>query len=167
LDKNTDPDLKTMADQMSLNEAISDDNNNKQQAKSLPDMTSPYDEALMKRKRNRGKISPISFELPSEESNSAKQGPVYKSIMEILVNQLNPYFIELIDDSASHAGHAGAASYSGESHFKLSIASDSFEGLSRVKRHQLVYGALGELMQTKIHALNVKAQTVGEYSKTS
>mmetsp|Transcript_24605 Transcript_24605/g.32029 ORF Transcript_24605/g.32029 Transcript_24605/m.32029 type:complete len:157 (-) Transcript_24605:137-607(-) len=137
----------------------------KAMSKELPDITSPFDDALMKRKRTRGKISPIGFELPQDTEETEAHGPVYQEIQQLILGSLKPYHIELIDDSASHAGHEGAAGYSGESHFKLHVVSESFDGLNRVKRHQLVYSTLGDLMKTKIHALNIKAQTVVEFTK--
>ena len=72
-------------------------------------------------------------------------GPVYKGIIATLEKELKPTELNLIDDSSKHAGHAAmraAEAASGEavreSHFKLSVVSEKFEGLSRVKRHQLV-----------------------------
>lgn len=65
--------------------------------------------------------------------------------------------VELIDDSHLHAGHAGARD--GRGHFRVSIVSPAFKGLSTLQRHQLVYTSLGELMQTDIHALSISART--------
>ena len=64
---------------------------------------------------------------------------------------LEPSILELTDDSAAHAGHAGAAS--GGGHYCLTIVSAHFKGRSRVARHRLVYDALGPLMHREIHAL--------------
>ena len=64
---------------------------------------------------------------------------------------LEPVTIELRDDSASHAGHAGAAS--GGGHFELRLVSAQFAGHSKIERHRLVYHLLGDLMQREIHAL--------------
>lgn len=64
--------------------------------------------------------------------------------------------IELIDESHLHAGHAGASS--GRGHYRLRIVAEAFTGLGPVARHRAVYGALGELMQTDIHALAIDAQ---------
>ena len=64
---------------------------------------------------------------------------------------LEPITIELRDDSASHVGHAGAAS--GGGHFELHVVSAQFAGLSKIERHRLVYHLLGDLMQREIHAL--------------
>ncbi len=73
---------------------------------------------------------------------------------------LEPEAIEIGDDSALHAGHAGARS--GGGHYNLTIVSPRFEGLLTIKRHRLIYNALGDLMQTKIHALSIKAYAPGE-----
>ncbi|HST01671.1 MAG TPA: BolA family protein [Usitatibacter sp.] len=69
---------------------------------------------------------------------------------------LNPVRLDLRDESAQHAGHAGARP--GEStHWQLTIASEAFRGKSAVARHRMVYEALGDLMQTDIHALKIEA----------
>lgn len=70
---------------------------------------------------------------------------------------LAPQSIEIIDDSHLHAGHAGARS--GGGHYRLTLVSDQFQGKSKVARHQMIYGALGELMRTRIHALAINAMT--------
>jgi BolA family transcriptional regulator, general stress-responsive regulator len=64
---------------------------------------------------------------------------------------LEPLLIELRDDSASHAGHPGAAS--GGGHYQLRLVSAQFTGQSKIARHRLVYHLLGDLMQREIHAL--------------
>lgn len=65
--------------------------------------------------------------------------------------------IELEDESHLHAGHAGARS--GRGHFKLRITASAFQSLSPIARHRAVYEALGELMQTDIHALSISADS--------
>ncbi|MDO8436957.1 MAG: BolA family protein [Nitrosomonadaceae bacterium] len=70
---------------------------------------------------------------------------------------LDPEKIEILDESARHAGHEGAKS--GGGHYFLTIVSSKFSGLSAIARHRLVYAALGEMMRKDIHALNVKAYT--------
>jgi BolA protein len=72
--------------------------------------------------------------------------------------RLQPIRVELIDESARHAGHAGARPQ-GESHFRLLIVADAFSGRSRIERQRMVYGALGDLMQTDVHALSISALT--------
>ncbi|HAZ60580.1 MAG TPA: BolA family transcriptional regulator [Gammaproteobacteria bacterium] len=71
---------------------------------------------------------------------------------------LEPDLIELIDESHLHAGHAGAQT--GRGHYRLSIRSARFHGLNAVARHRLVYGALGPLMQSDIHALSIDARSL-------
>lgn len=73
---------------------------------------------------------------------------------------LDPVSIEIIDDSAKHAGHAGARS--GGGHFRLIIVSPRFAGCRTMERHRLVYDALGPLMKREIHALSITARTPEE-----
>ena len=74
---------------------------------------------------------------------------------------LAPARLELVDESALHAGHAGARP-EGESHFRLLIVADMFNGRGRLERQRMVYHALGDLMTTDIHALSIKALTPTE-----
>jgi BolA protein len=69
--------------------------------------------------------------------------------------------LEVVDDSARHAGHAGARA-GGESHFNVVIVSAAFEGLSRVQRQRGVHAALAEELAGPIHALSIKALAPGE-----
>jgi BolA protein len=78
---------------------------------------------------------------------------------------LRPTRLELVDDSARHAGHAGARS--GGGHYRLLIVAEAFAGQPRLRRHRLVHEALGELMQGRIHALSVQALTPGEASSAA
>lgn len=73
---------------------------------------------------------------------------------------LDPVAVEIVDDSAKHAGHAGARS--GGGHFRLSIVSPRFAGCRTMERHRLVYDALGPLMKREIHALSIVARTPDE-----
>jgi BolA protein len=68
---------------------------------------------------------------------------------------LEPEALELVDESALHAGHAGAQS--GGGHFRLTIVSPQFRGQDTRARHRLVYAALGPLMRREIHALSIRA----------
>ena len=74
---------------------------------------------------------------------------------------LSPTRLELIDDSESHRGHGGY-NPAGESHFSLRIESPAFASKSRVQRQRMVYAALGELMESRVHALSIKAIAPGE-----
>ncbi|MEO1765741.1 BolA family protein [Thiobacter aerophilum] len=73
---------------------------------------------------------------------------------------LAPQHLEIADDSALHAGHAGAGA---GGHYRLTIVCERFAGLSTVARHRLVYDTLGELMRSEIHALSITAATPDEF----
>ena len=77
--------------------------------------------------------------------------------------RLAPLHLEVIDDGAQHAGHAGAAS--GGGHFSVFVVSASFEGKSRVARHRLVYDLLQDMMQGAIHALALRTVAPSEWSR--
>jgi BolA protein len=73
-----------------------------------------------------------------------------------LQERLNPVFIEVIDESAAHAGHVGANDSGFGTHFRVRIQSDIFTGKSRVSRHRLVYDALQEFIDQGLHALAIE-----------
>jgi BolA protein len=73
---------------------------------------------------------------------------------------LAPTVLELGDDSALHAGHAGAAS--GGGHYSVRLVSNRFEGLKLVMRHRLVYDAVHDMMHSEIHALAITALAPSE-----
>jgi BolA protein len=81
-------------------------------------------------------------------------------IAERLRGALEPTLLEVVDDSHHHAGHAGAAD--GRGHFSVIIESSRFAGLGTLRRHRLVYDAVGDLMKTDIHALSIQALAPGE-----
>jgi len=70
---------------------------------------------------------------------------------------LKPVTLDIVDDSISHAGHAGAAG--GGGHFQLTIVSEAFSGKAPVVRHRMIYAALADLMHKEIHALQIEAFT--------
>ena len=79
-----------------------------------------------------------------------------ESVIRERLRALSPVRLDLRDESAQHAGHAGARP--GEStHWQLTIESEAFRGKSAVARHRMVYEALGDLMKTDIHALRIEA----------
>ena len=88
-------------------------------------------------------------------------GPVATEMLRRLNSALSPTRISLIDDSEKHRGHGGY-NPSGESHFSLEIESAAFAGKSRVERQRMIYKALGELMQERVHALSIRATAPGE-----
>jgi len=93
--------------------------------------------------------------------NARKTGPVATEMLARLNLALSPTHIELVDDSEQHRGHGGY-NPAGESHFTLHIQSAEFAGKNRVERQRLVYGALGDLMRERVHALSIRATAPGE-----
>jgi len=86
------------------------------------------------------------------------------SVAEEIVRRLqslSPTRLDLEDESARHAGHAGAAP-GGNTHWRLRIESPAFAGKPTLARHRMVYQALGDLMQHPIHALAISARSPGE-----
>jgi BolA protein len=77
-----------------------------------------------------------------------------------LRSALQPSELQVVDDSHLHAGHAGAAG--GHGHFTVHLVSERFSGLPVVRRHRLVYEAVGDMMTTDIHALSIQALAPGE-----
>ena len=82
------------------------------------------------------------------------------TIEELLHQALNPTELLVKDQSHLHAGHEGARE--GKGHFDVTIVSDHFEGLKRIARHRLVYDALGQFMETDVHALRINALSPSE-----
>jgi BolA protein len=86
--------------------------------------------------------------------------PREEAILSRLSATFSPTSCLLEDESALHAGHAGAAS--GGGHYRLRLVSARFEGCSRVARHRLVYDCLDDMMQSDIHALAITALAPSE-----
>jgi len=80
-------------------------------------------------------------------------------IERVLRTALAPLQLKVQDDSHQHAGHAGARE---GRHFSVRIEAEAFRGLSRLRRHRLVYDAVGPLMPQGIHALAIDAIAPGE-----
>lgn len=72
-----------------------------------------------------------------------------------LQSALSPSQLLVTDDSHKHAGHAGARD--GRGHFHVQIVSEAFSGMSPLARHRAIYAALGQMMETDIHALSIQA----------
>jgi BolA family transcriptional regulator, general stress-responsive regulator len=72
-----------------------------------------------------------------------------------LESRFAPSMLVIEDESHLHAGHAGAAG--GHGHFRIRIVAEAFRGVSAVARHRLVYAAVGDLLDTDIHALAIEA----------
>ena len=81
-------------------------------------------------------------------------------IRERLTSSLQPTALDIIDESAKHAGHAGAAS--GGGHFIVNIVATAFRDKTLIQRHSLVYDAVEDIMHREIHALSIQAKTPDE-----
>ena len=79
-----------------------------------------------------------------------------QALTQRLQERLNPVFLEVLDESAAHAGHVGADASGMGTHFRVRIESPVFTGKSRVVRHRLVYDALQEYMDLGLHALAIE-----------
>jgi BolA protein len=88
-------------------------------------------------------------------------GAIFEAIQEKLTDAFAPIRLEIEDDSARHAGHAGA-NPGGESHFNVLIESAAFEGAPKVARQRMVYRALAQELAGPLHALSLKALAPGE-----
>ncbi|MGJ7522509.1 BolA family protein [Variovorax sp. LT1P1] len=75
-----------------------------------------------------------------------------------LREKLQPSALEVIDESAAHAGHAGAGAEGYGTHFRVRVASPLFEGQSRVARHRLVYDALHFFIAEGVHAIAIETR---------
>ena len=93
--------------------------------------------------------------------SSIATGPVASEIATRLTSALDPTHLEVVNDSAQHAGHMGDDG-TGESHFSVIVESPAFEGLNRVQRQRLVNTALADLLASRIHALAIRARAPGE-----
>lgn len=86
-----------------------------------------------------------------------------RRIGDALRTAFAPVELEIEDESHKHRGHAGAAD--GRGHFRVHIVAAVFAGKPSVQRHRMVYAALGDQMQTDIHALAIRAETPEERTR--
>jgi BolA family transcriptional regulator, general stress-responsive regulator len=89
------------------------------------------------------------------EDMDKELGPVGQVLKAKLVAAFSPSHFELIDESNQHHGHSGAHP-SGESHFRVKIACDAFQGKSRVQQHRLINEVLANELKTRVHALAIE-----------
>lgn len=89
---------------------------------------------------------------------------VEPKLRELLQRALAPVELAIRDDSAAHAGHAGARE---GGHFAVTVVSDRFAGRSTIQRHRMVYDAAAPLLQRGIHALQIVALTPAESAARS
>jgi BolA family transcriptional regulator, general stress-responsive regulator len=83
-------------------------------------------------------------------------GITAEALEQRLAELLSPTVLEVVDESAAHAGHAGADGSGYGTHFRVRIASPMFTGRTRVARHRLVYDALQDFVDRGLHALAIE-----------
>jgi BolA protein len=88
--------------------------------------------------------------------------PTAARMERLLTERFRPAHLEVRDESAAHAGHAGAR---GGGHFRVRIVSLSFSGLKSLQRHRLVNEALAPLFETEVHAVAMETLTPDEFIK--
>ena len=88
-------------------------------------------------------------------------GRVADRMRDALQRSFEPERLDITDDSARHAGHAGAHP-EGESHFTVTIVSAAFAGMPRIQRQRRVYAVLSDELAGPVHALSLKALAPGE-----
>jgi BolA protein len=84
---------------------------------------------------------------------------VMAQLRSALEQAFAPSTLEIVDDSAAHAGHAGARS---GGHYRVQLVAEAFRGRTSLERHRLVYAAVAPLLSGSIHALNIVARTPEE-----
>ena len=94
-------------------------------------------------------------------TTEAQDGPVQAAMRRKLAEALAPDRLDIVDDSARHAGHVGARP-EGETHFNVEIVSARFAGLTRVARQRLVHKVLEAELQGRVHALALRTATPEE-----
>lgn len=91
-------------------------------------------------------------------THSSPPIPTANALETTLRLALDPSFLEVIDESAAHAGHSGANGLGYGTHFRVRIASPLFAGRNRVAQHRLVYDALREFTAAGLHALAIEVR---------
>mmetsp|Transcript_39641 Transcript_39641/g.29282 ORF Transcript_39641/g.29282 Transcript_39641/m.29282 type:complete len:105 (+) Transcript_39641:51-365(+) len=93
--------------------------------------------------------------------------PVQDSMRKKIADSLMPFHLEIIDESGGHAGHAAMKNHatSSETHFKVIVVSDIFEGKSVIDRHRMVNDLLKEEFDAGLHALSIVAKTPSQWQK--
>lgn len=79
-----------------------------------------------------------------------------KKIIEDRLDKLSPSFLEVIDNSSSHAGHSGNPNSEDGTHFTIKISSEKLEGLNRVEQHRIINDMLKDEFEKGLHALSIK-----------
>ncbi len=94
-----------------------------------------------------------------------KSATVKDTISAKLTAALNPLALEVIDESAQHAGHMmhpGGVPERGETHFRIKVVSEAFAGKSRIERHRAINALVAAELKDGVHALAIEARAPGE-----
>lgn len=102
-------------------------------------------------------------EVEKVKMNVLAKAVVSARITEKLMQGLSPVSLKVIDESHHHAGH-GHHHPEGETHFRVEVISEKFDGKSRIDRHRLINGLLAEELAHRVHALAISAWTPKEKS---
>jgi BolA protein len=104
--------------------------------------------------------------LVTNKDAAMPEGPIATIIREKLTDALSPELLEIVDDSARHAGHHHEGGMDGrpggESHFNLTVVAAAFEGQGRVERQRTINALLREQLAGPLHALSIRALTPTE-----
>ncbi|KNC47808.1 BolA protein [Thecamonas trahens ATCC 50062] len=84
--------------------------------------------------------------------------PIQAAITAKLTRVLSPVFLDVVNESYKHSVPADA-----ETHFKVTVVSDAFDGLALIERHRKVYDVLGDELKASVHALSIKAKTPAQW----
>lgn len=87
-----------------------------------------------------------------------------EQLQNLLKENFSIRYLDVVDESHKHKGHASAPK-EGQSHFQVLIITDDFKEKSRVERHKMVYGALGNAFEEGVHALSIRAFTPVEWAE--
>ncbi|GBF93977.1 hypothetical protein Rsub_06226 [Raphidocelis subcapitata] len=95
---------------------------------------------------------------------SGSMRPIASSMQRKITAALKPVKLDIVDESHKHAGHAGnpSGNPNAETHFKVLVVSDEFEGKRLVQRHQILYRLLDDEIKAGVHALSMDTKTPGE-----
>ncbi|KAI9261159.1 bola protein [Sporodiniella umbellata] len=99
--------------------------------------------------------------------STSEKGPIQLAIETKVTEALNPAKLELVNESHLHAHHEAMKGVANkETHFKIFVVSDEFQGKSLMQRHRLIYNLLNDELQNQgLHALTIKAKTKAEFDK--
>ena len=107
-----------------------------------------------------------SSTMVSSSNAIAESGPMQQSIVKKLEEALTPSSLSIVNESHKHAGHAGNPNKDGdknaETHFRIELVSQAFEGISQVQRHRIVYRLLSDGLNAGLHALALKTTSPTE-----